>query len=97
MTALCDLGVLGVIGPEEPGRLTFKDTVIRRLAEFLRARKQRRFKLENPYCMLSADDGGESNPMGWIFFKAEGNIIRKFRHGPQASAGQPENSSIPNW
>ena len=97
MTALCDLGVLGVIGPEEPGRLSFKDTVIRRFAEFLRARKQRRFKLENPYRMLPADDGGESYRMECIFCKEEGNIMSNFQHAPECRAGKLEKHQHHNW
>ena len=71
--------------------------MIRRLAEFLRARKQRRFKLENPYRMLSADDGGESYRMECIFCKAEGNIMSKFQHAPKCSAGKLEKQQHPNW
>jgi len=77
--------------------LSFKDTVIRRLAEFPRARKQRRFKLENPYRMLPADDGGESYRMECIFCKEEGNIMSKFQHAPKCSAGKLEKKRHPNW
>lgn len=71
--------------------------MIRRIAEFLRARKQRRFKLENPYRVLPADDGGESYRMECIFCKEEGNIMSKFQHALNCSAGELEKKQHPKW
>jgi hypothetical protein len=68
--------------------------VIRRIAEYLRGRKQRRFKLENPYRMLPADDGGESYRMECIFCKEEGNIMSKFQHAANCPAGKLERNRM---
>jgi hypothetical protein len=64
--------------------------VIRRIAEFLRGRQQRRFALENPYRMLPTDDGGESYRMECVFCKEESNIMSTFQHAANCPAGKLE-------
>jgi hypothetical protein len=65
-----------------------------RIVEFFRQRKAerqlKRFKLENPYRMLPADDGGESYRMECIFCREEGNIMSRFQHAPKCPAGKVE-------
>jgi hypothetical protein len=59
---------------------------------WLRERKLRRFKLENPYRMLPTDDGGESYQMECTFCKAWGNILQRdpFVHKADCPAGKLE-------
>ncbi len=70
--------------------------MIRRIAEFLRIRKQRRFKLQNPYRMLPTDDGGESYRMECVFCKEECNIMSRFQHAPNCPAGKLERKRHPD-
>ena len=68
--------------------------MIRRIAEFFRGRKQRRFKLQNPYRMLPADDGGESYRMECVFCQAEGNVMSSFQHALNCPAKKFERNSV---
>ena len=61
-----------------------------RLGAWRDIRKMRQFKLENPYRMLPADDGGESYRMECTVCLEEGSIMGKFIHDPQCPAGQLE-------
>jgi hypothetical protein len=69
--------------------------VIRRIAEFLRGRKQQRFKLKNPYRILPSDDGGESYRMECVFCKEEGNVMSSFQHALNCPAGRLERNRVP--
>jgi hypothetical protein len=55
-------------------------------ADWRERRKARLFQLENPFRMLSTDDGGQSYRMECIFCKAEGSVMSKFEHGENCPA-----------
>jgi hypothetical protein len=57
-------------------------------------RRLKRFKLENPYRMLPADDGGESYRMECIFCREECHIMSRFRHAPDCPAGKTEEAKF---
>jgi hypothetical protein len=57
-------------------------------------RQLERFRLENPYRMLPADDGGESYRMECIFCREEDNIMSRFQHAPKCPAGKLEEAEF---
>ena len=67
--------------------------MIRRLAEFLRGRKQQQFQLKNPYRMLPSDDGGETYRMECILCRQEGNVMGAFQHALNCPAARLERNS----